>query len=165
MAPPATSQAPPLGADWRSSGVIIDSGPDEGRLGQNNGGISREDGQMLTRSGGDPDAARIADDDAGAAVDAADAAARVHNQPNNNSGGKKTKKRAVRRKRTYKKSKKSYKSKRSYKNKRSYKSKRSVKRGGETAPINFKIIKGNIYNQLFEVELQPDQTGKDYTIE
>lgn len=72
-------------------------------------------------------------------------------------GKKRTKKRTVRRKRTYKKSKRS-----SYKkSKRSYKSKRSVKRGGATAPITFNIVKGNGLNPLFEVELNPNETGKD----
>jgi hypothetical protein len=69
-------------------------------------------------------------------------------------GKKRTKKRAVRRKRTYKKSKRSYK-----KSKRSYK---KSKRGGATAPmITFNIVKGNSDDLLLEVQLEPTQTGKD----
>ena len=141
MPTPTTTPA----ADWRDRGVIINSGPDDGRS-ANDGGKVVKNGDVLSRSGGHLVAAEIADDAAAAA-------------PNNNlkrNGGKKTKKRAVRRKRTYKKSKKSYK-----KSKKSYKSQRSVKRGGASVPIIFKIIKGNVENPLFEVELNPDQTGKD----
>ena len=68
-------------------------------------------------------------------------------------GKKRTKKRAVRRKRSYKKSKRSYK-----KSKRSYK---KSKRGGATAPITFTIVKGNSDVPLLKVELQSNQTGKD----
>ena len=90
--------------------------------------------------------------------------------PNPNSGGKKTKKRTVRRKRMYKGKRSSHKSKRSshkskrssHKSKRSsHKSKRSVKRGGASDPITFNIVKGNGLNPLFEVELNPNETGKD----
>lgn len=69
-------------------------------------------------------------------------------------GKKRTKKRAVRRKRSYKKSKRSYK-----KSKRSYK---KSKRGGATAPmITFNIVKGNSDDPLLAVELEPNQTGND----
>jgi len=69
-------------------------------------------------------------------------------------GKKRTKKRAVRRKRSYKKSKRSYK-----KSKRSYK---KSKRGGATAEmITFNIVKGNSDDLLLEVQLEPTQTGKD----
>jgi hypothetical protein len=56
-----------------------------------------------------------------------------------------TKKRTVRRNRSYKKSKRSYK---------------KSKRGG-AAPITFTIVKLNSDDQLLEVQLQPNQTGKD----
>ena len=119
-------------ADWRARGNDTNPpGPGAGEPVKN----------MLTRSGGD--------------LEASERAA----APNNNNGrtsGKKTKKRTVRRKRTYKKSKKSYK-----KSKKSYKGKWSVKRGGATALITFNIVKGNGLNQLFEVELNPNETGKD----
>lgn len=133
--------------DWRDRGNNTNpAGPGDGEQVKN---------MLLSRSGGDPDVAAAAWDPVDAAVNAADAAAAA---PNNNGriGGKKTKKRAVRRKQTYKKSKKSYK-----KSKKSYKNKRSVKRGGASVPIIFKIIKGNVENPLFEVKLNPDQTGKD----
>jgi hypothetical protein len=56
-------------------------------------------------------------------------------------------------KRSYKKSNKSYK-----KSKRSYK---KSKRGGATAQITFTIVKGNSNDPLLEVQLEPNQTGKD----
>ena len=130
-------------ADWRALGN--DTNPPGSGAGE-----PVKNGVVLTRSGGDLEASERAD-----AAAAAAAAATNNNNNLNRTGGKKTKKRAVRRKRTYKKSKKSY------KNKRSYKSQRSVKRGGASVPIIFKIIKGNVENPLFEVELNPDQTGKD----
>jgi hypothetical protein len=75
-------------------------------------------------------------------------------QFNMDGGKKRTKKRAVRRKRSYKKSKRSYK-----KSKRSYK---KSKRGGATAEmITFNIVKGNSDDLLLEVQLEPTQTGKD----
>ena len=135
MPTPTTTPA----ADWRVLGN--DTNPPGSGAGE-----PVKNGDVLSRSGGDLEASERAD---------AAAAATNNNNNLNRIGGKKTKKRAVRRKRTYKKSKKSY------KNKRSYKSKRSVKRGGASVPIIFKIIKGNVENPLFEVKLQSNQTGKD----
>ena len=80
-------------------------------------------------------------------------------------GKKRTKKRTVRRKRTYKKSKRS-----SYKkSKRSYKGKRSVKRGGvtsdQTYPVTFTISIPYKPNEeeprSFQIVLNSNQTGKD----
>ena len=80
-------------------------------------------------------------------------------------GKKRTKKRTVRRKRTYKKSKRS-----SYKkSKRSYKSKRSVKRGGVTSDqtylVTFTISIPYKPNEeeprSFQIVLNSNQTGKD----
>ena len=68
-------------------------------------------------------------------------------------GKKRTKKRTVRRKRTYKKSKRTYK-----KSKRTYK---KSKRGGATAPITFVISKQIPNRPLFQFNLLPDLTGKD----
>lgn len=90
----------------------------------------------------------------------------TNHQSRSRLGGKKiTKKRTVRRKRTYKKSKRS-----SYKkSKRSYKGKRSVKRGGVTSdsidPITFTISIPYIANRekprSFQIVLNSNQTGKD----
>ena len=70
-------------------------------------------------------------------------------------GKKRTKKRTVRRKRTYKKSKRS-----SYKKSKRTSYKKS-KRGGATAPITFVISKQIPNRPLFQFNLLPDLTGKD----
>ena len=134
--PPAPPQAPPQapGTTWRD-------------INNNSGVIPVIKNNVLTRYV--DDAARRADAAAADAARRADAAARIR-------GGKKTKKRAFRRKRTRRArnrtSKKSYK-----KSKKLYKG----KRGGATDPITFNIVKCNSDDTLFEVELNPDQTGKD----
>lgn len=55
--------------------------------------------------------------------------------------------------------------KRALRRKRSYKSKRSVKRGGVISHSphsrTFTIVKGNSDDPVFEVKLRPNQSGKD----
>ena len=146
--PPATSQR----ADWRDFPV---GGPDY--VSQNMSALPRNVSSLdLNNDSLDPAtvdiaAARVAARLQGAASGSTDEELQFNMD---GAGKKRTKKRAVRRKRTYKKSKRSYK-----KSKQSYK---KSKRGGATAPmITFTIVKGNSDVPLLEVQLEPNQTGKD----